>query len=142
LLLRKDSAEKNRQVSTVPCQDSKLPSPKTEAKALFRMVGRNGDSLESLRALIRVGETVRHMMFKNAPDKEEVKRMLEFRERVLEVFEELVAKQEKVLEGLALKQEKKALRRSRFLTKRTVPTDANLTGTVISRKAQEKQCNE
>lgn len=118
-----DSAEKNRQVSTVSCPDSddKLPSPRTEAKALLRMVGRNGnglDSLESLRTLIQVGETVRHMMFKNAPDKEEVKRMLEFRESVLAVFDELTAKQERVLEELALRQEKKVLRRSRFLSKR------------------------
>lgn len=91
-----DSAEKNRQVSTVPDSDNKLPSPKTEAKALFRMVGRNGnglDSLESLRALIQVRDEVRKEMFKYNPDKEAVKRILQFREQVLEVFDELATKQ-------------------------------------------------
>ena len=133
-----DSAEKNRQVSTVSCQDNKLPSPRTEAKALLRMVGRNGnglDSLESMRALIRVGETVKHMMFKNAHDKKEVRRMLLFRERVLEVFDQLVTKQEKALEELEAKQEKKRSRRNRFLAKRQrerVPADANLTGTTLN----------
>ena len=59
-------------------------------------------------------------MFKYAPA-EEIKRMLRFRERVLAVFDELAAKQEK-----------KALRHSRFLAKRTVPADANLTGTTLN----------
>lgn len=70
-----DSAEKNRQVSTVSDSDNKLPSPRTEAKALFRMVGRNGDSLESMRALIQVQDEVRKEMFKYAPA-EEIKRIL------------------------------------------------------------------
>ena len=113
-----DSIEKNRQVSSVSDsdsdQDNKLPSPQTEAKALFRMVGRNGngkglDSLESLRALIQVRENVKQMMFKNAPDEKEVTRILQFRDRVLAVFEELAAKQI------------------------TLP---------ISRKTQQKECNE
>ena len=89
-----DSAEKNRQVSTVSDSDNELPSPRTEAKALFRMVDRNGDNVESLRALIQVGENVKQMMFKNAPDEKEVRRMLLFRERVLEVFDQLAARQE------------------------------------------------
>lgn len=88
-----DSIEKNHQVSTVSDLDNELPSPRTEAKALFRMVGRNGDNLESIRALIQVEENVKQMMFKNAPDEKEVRRMLLFRERVLEVFDELAAKQ-------------------------------------------------
>lgn len=116
MLLRKDSAKKNRQVSTVSDSDNKLPSPRTEAKALFRMVGRNGDSLESMRALIQVQDEVRKEMFKYAPA-EEIKRILLFREQVLAVFDELTAKQERALEELALRQEKKALRRSRFLSK-------------------------
>ena len=91
-----DSIEKNRQVSTVSDLDNELPSPRAEAKALFRMVNRNGDSLESLRALIQVGENVKQMMFKNSPDEKEVKRMLLFRERVLEVFDELAARQETI----------------------------------------------
>lgn len=95
MLLRKDSAEKNRQVSTVSCQDNKLPSPKTEAKALFRMVGRNGDNLESMRELIQVEDEVKKLMFKHDPDKEAVTRILRFRERVLTVFNELAAKREK-----------------------------------------------
>ncbi len=118
MLLRKNPSEKNRDVFY---QDNKLPSPRTEAKALFRMVGRNGDSLESLRALIEVGENVKQMMFKNAPDEKEVRRMLLFREQVLAVFDELVAKQEK-----------KALRHSRLLVKHVVPTNANLTGTNLN----------
>lgn len=101
------------------------------------MNGNGLDSLESLRALIRVEDKVKKEMFKYDPA-EEIRRILRFRKQVLEVFEELVAKQEKVLEGLALKQEKKALRRSRFLTKRTVPTDANLTSSIYSRKAQKQ----
>lgn len=114
MLLRKNPSEKNRDVFY---QDNKLPSPRTEAKALLRMVGRNGDNLDSMRALIQVQDEVMKLMFKNAPDKEEVKRILRFRERVLAVFDELTAKQERALEELALRQEKKALRRSRFLSK-------------------------
>ena len=91
-----DSIEKNRQVSTISDSDDKLPSPRTEALALLRIVSRNGnglDSLESMRKLIRVEETVKQMMLKNAFDEKEVRRMLQFRERVLEVFDQLVAKQ-------------------------------------------------
>ncbi len=113
-----DSAEKNRQVSTVSCLDDKLPSPRTEAKALLRMVGRNGDSLDSMRALIQVGENVKLTMLKNAHDEKEVRRMLLFRERVLEVFDQLVTKQEKALEELEAKQVKKRSRHIRFLAKR------------------------
>ena len=81
----------------VPCADSddKLPSPRTEALALLRIVSRNGnglDSLESMRKLIRVEETVKQMMLKNTFDEKEVRRMLQFRERVLEVFDQEVAK--------------------------------------------------
>ncbi len=88
-----DSAEKNR---TVFSPDDKLPSARTEAKALFRMVCRNGDNLESMRALIQVGNEVKKLMFKYDPDKEEVKRILRFRERVLAAFNELAAKQETI----------------------------------------------
>ena len=116
-----DSIEKNRQVSTVSDSDNELPSPRTEAKALFRMVGRNGngkgqdslESIESLRALIQVEDKVKKEMFKYAPA-EEIKRMLRFRERVLAVFDKLAAKEEQ-----------KELRRSRFLARCSVPTDAN-----------------
>lgn len=115
MLLRKNPSEKNRDVFS---PDDKLPTARTEAKALFRMVGRNGnglDSLESMRELIQVQDEVKKEMFKHAPDEEEVKRILRFRERVLVVFDELAAKQEK-----------KRLRHSRFLAKRIVPTDTNL----------------
>lgn len=107
-----DSAEKNRIVS---CQDNKLPSPRTEAKALFRMVGRNGDSTESIRELIQVQPETKNIMLARAANPSEINRILKFRERVLAVFEELAAKQEK-----------KRLRRSRFLAKRSVPTGTNL----------------
>lgn len=99
MLLRKNPSEKNRDVFS---PDDKLPTARTEAKALFRMVGCNGDNLESMRELIQVQDEVKKLMFKHDPDKQEVKRMLRFRERVLAVFDELAVKQEKECPELKL----------------------------------------
>ena len=55
-----------------------------------------------MRALIQVQDEVKKLMFKHDPDKQEVKRMLQFRERVLAVFDELAVKQEKECPELKL----------------------------------------
>jgi hypothetical protein len=70
-------------------------SPKEEARALFAMIGRNGVNVESIRELIAVpAETERALrlyLHRHPEDAEGVQRVLEFRIRVAEQFERLIA---------------------------------------------------
>jgi hypothetical protein len=65
-----------------------------EARGLFIAIGRNGETVDSMRELIRVDQESRKalMDFAAAQPEESVwiLRTLEFRERVLEQFEQLI----------------------------------------------------
>ncbi len=77
--------------------EAALPPVKEEARALFEMIGRNGDSVESIRELIRVspkGEAWLLEQARHSPrGRRGILKVLDFRRRVLEEFGELVIKQ-------------------------------------------------
>ena len=70
-------------------------SPRQEARALFAMIGRNGDTVESIRELIAVPPRIEHLLRlylrQHPEDSDGVERALEFRRRVSEEFELLTA---------------------------------------------------
>jgi hypothetical protein len=68
-------------------------SPLREARGLFVAIGRNGETVESVRELICLDAESREVLqaFQAAhPEEVWVLRALEFREKVLEQFERLV----------------------------------------------------
>ena len=71
--------------------EASLPPVKEEARALFEMVGRNGDTVESIRELIRVRpriEAVLRAYTKANPEEwRGIRAILRSRQRVEEEFE-------------------------------------------------------
>jgi hypothetical protein len=71
-------------------------SPLREARGLFVAIGRNGETIDSIRELISLDQESRKILtdFAAAQPAEGVwvLRAIEFRERVLEQFERLVSK--------------------------------------------------
>jgi hypothetical protein len=68
-------------------------SPLREARSLFVAIGRNGETVDSIRELICLDQENRKILTNFAaayPEEVWVLRALEFRERVLEQFERLV----------------------------------------------------
>jgi len=68
-----------------------------EARGLFVAIGRNGETVDSMRELIRVDQESRKILMdftaeQPAAESVWVLRALEFRERVLEQFERLVSR--------------------------------------------------
>ena len=70
-------------------------SPRQEARALFAMIGRNGDTVESIRKLIAVPPEIERLLrlylHQHPEDTRGIMRVLEFRQRVSEEFELLNA---------------------------------------------------
>jgi hypothetical protein len=66
-------------------------TPEEEARALFAMIGRNGDTIESIRELIAVPpgieRALRLYLHQHPEDAEGVERVLEFRQKVSEEFD-------------------------------------------------------
>jgi hypothetical protein len=75
-------------------------SAKAEALMLYAMLGRNGDTVESLRELIRVPAKIeaalRLYASKDREDGAGIEGVIEFRRRVSEEFERLVRESESV----------------------------------------------
>jgi hypothetical protein len=71
-------------------------SPREEARALFVMVGRNGDTVDSIRELITVPPGIERTLclylLRHPEDSDGVMRVLEFRSRVAEEFEQLATR--------------------------------------------------
>jgi hypothetical protein len=69
-------------------------APREEALCLFAMVGRNGDTVESVRELIAVPPRIEAALLlyaeRNPEDALGIERVLQFRRRVAEEFERLV----------------------------------------------------
>jgi hypothetical protein len=69
---------------------------RVEAKALFVMVGKNGDTVESLRELISVPPEIETLLRTYAQfhpvESREIEMGLRFRERVLEEFERMATR--------------------------------------------------
>lgn len=86
----RDEAEADRRADL----EAALPPVKEEARALFGMIGRNGDSVESIRELISVPPKIRASLLKYARHRPRAKRgilkVLDFRQRVAAEFERLV----------------------------------------------------
>ena len=72
-----------------------LPAPEEEARALFNLVGKNGDTVETVRGLIGVSPAVEAALRAYAEtypeEREGTENILRFRARVREEFEKLVA---------------------------------------------------
>jgi hypothetical protein len=68
-------------------------APREEALTLFALVGRNGDTVESVRELIAVPPRIEPALLldaeRNPEDARGVERVLQFRRRVAEEFEQL-----------------------------------------------------
>lgn len=77
-----------------PWLDRAVP-PQKEALSLFALVGRNGDTVESIRELIPVPPRIERRLLlyaeQNPEDAWDVEHVLEFRRRVVEEFERLAA---------------------------------------------------
>lgn len=71
--------------------EAALPPVKEEARALFEMVGRNGDTVDSIRELIRVPPKVKAWLLEQARYSPRgrcgIEKVLRFRWRVLVEFE-------------------------------------------------------
>jgi hypothetical protein len=69
-------------------------APREEALSLFAMIGRNGDTVESVRELIAVPARIEAALLlyadRNPGDASGIERVLQFRHRVAEEFERLV----------------------------------------------------
>lgn len=69
------------------------PEPKIEARALFQLLGRNGVTVEDIRELIAItAETERHLQAyarANPEERQNIERVLKFRELVGREFEQL-----------------------------------------------------
>ena len=87
----RDEAEADRRADL----EAALPPVKEEARALFEMIGRNGDSVESIRELIRVSSKVEAWLLEQARysprSRRGILKALDFRRRVAAEFERLVA---------------------------------------------------
>jgi len=83
----------SRNESGTEYQAWSLPPPRVEAKALFTMLGRNGDTKESLLKLIRVAPREQAALRECAARCHElsghIERALRFREKVEEEFKAL-----------------------------------------------------
>ena len=70
-------------------------APREEAISLFALIGRNGDTVESVRELIAVPPCVEATLLgyaeRNPEDCFGIERVLQFRRRVAEEFERLLA---------------------------------------------------
>jgi hypothetical protein len=70
-------------------------SPREEARSLFAMIGRNGDTIDSIRELIAVPSDVeqalRLYIQRHPEDAAGIERVIEFRKRVAQQFERLAA---------------------------------------------------
>ncbi len=70
-------------------------APREEALTLFALVGRNGDTIESVRELIAVPPRIEAALLlyaeRNPEDALGIERVLQFRRRVAEEFERLAA---------------------------------------------------
>jgi hypothetical protein len=68
-------------------------APREEAVSLFALIGRNGDTVESVRELIAVPPRMEAALLlyaeRNPEDARGIERVLEFRRRVAEEFERL-----------------------------------------------------
>lgn len=75
--------------------EAALPPVKEEARALFEMVGRNGDTMDSLRELILVSPKIEAWLLEQTRHSPRgrcgIEKVLRFRRRVLEEFERLVS---------------------------------------------------
>ncbi|MFY9531443.1 MAG: hypothetical protein WBC04_12360 [Candidatus Acidiferrales bacterium] len=91
------------QVQTIAAKSEKFPeihcwlhvaAPAIEARALFTLIGRNGNTVEKIRALIAVPPEIEAVLRAYAvrypEDGASVEQALEFRRRVGEEFERLV----------------------------------------------------
>lgn len=77
-----------------------LPSPEEEAQALYAMLGRNGDTVETLRELIgfppAVENALRAYTERYPEDARAVQEIIRFRRQVGEEFEKLLAQAPKL----------------------------------------------
>lgn len=83
-----------------------LPSVRDEVLALFEMLGRNGDTPESIRNLIGVPADVEAALRERAAesgDERSLEKVLKFRRRVLKEFDRLVEAAETFREELIAK---------------------------------------
>lgn len=75
--------------------EAALPPVKEEARALFEMIGRNGDSVESIRELIQVSPKIETWLLEQARHsprgRRGIEKVLDFRRRVAAEFEQLIA---------------------------------------------------
>ncbi len=87
----RDEAEADRRADL----EAALPPVKQEARALFEMVGRNGDTVDSIRELVRVSPKVEAWLLEqaryNPRGRRGILKVLNFRRRVLAEFEKLSA---------------------------------------------------
>jgi len=71
-----------------------LPSPKAEALALYALLGKNGDTVETICAVIsvppKIEAALRAYARKHAEEREGIERILRFRKRVAEEFWRLI----------------------------------------------------
>ncbi len=86
----RDKAEADRRADL----EASLPPVKEEARALFEMIDRNGDTVDSIRELIRVSPKVEAWLLEQARygprGRRGVLKVLDFRQRVAAEFERLL----------------------------------------------------
>jgi hypothetical protein len=74
---------------------------RSEARNLLALVGRNGDTVDSIRELIAVPSdierTLRLFLRQYPEDSDGVERVLEFRKRVAQEFEQLTSRRESTI---------------------------------------------
>lgn len=70
-------------------------SPRAEARALLRMIGRNLETIDSIRSLIGVPANYRRWLLLSSPPTElaSLERIFSYRERVLEEFALMVVRE-------------------------------------------------
>ena len=72
-----------------------LGDPKAEARSLLRLVGRNGDTIETVRELIGVSPRTERLLLaygrKHPEDEPGILRILKFRQQVANEFEKLAS---------------------------------------------------
>lgn len=71
-----------------------FPKPRADARLLFKLVGRNGDTVESICELLAVPQEVEAELWADAQaypkERKGIEKILRFRQRVAEEFEKLV----------------------------------------------------
>ena len=86
----RDEAEADRRADL----EASLPPVKKEARVLFEMVGRNGDTVDSIRELIRVSPKFEAWLLEQTRysprGRRGILKVLDFRRRVLAELEKLV----------------------------------------------------